>query len=463
MFTVVIPQRVEGPDPHEVVSSVSRSVLRSAFETLVDREHSFRPGLAANWSLRDDTTWVFELRPGVVCHDGEPFTAESVVATCERFTSPTTRNIMAGALSAVRRISAKDDLTVVFETERPTSELPLALGRVPMMSTGSCRGSESLAGTGPFRLLGIEEERATFESFDAYWGGPPSLESVCFQTVSEPETRLATVRDGRADIATNLDPTVLDAPPGDFRIESRTNMLSTSIMLNLRVGPLADTRVRTALNLAVDVEGLIRVALHGAGVPLASAVGPEYFAHDPSITPHPYDPESARGLLADANAERFSLRLAVPSGRYPRGEEAAEYVARNLEEVGVDCVVEPLDWPAFVRGIEDKSHEAFYMQISTMATERLLANEFSSRTKGIGWHYYENPGVDDLVQRASETLDEHERAILLRGALRELHQDPPWIFLFNQADVYAVGPQVHGWEPLSNGFIDLSQTSRDDD
>lgn len=456
-LVVALPMQVEGHDPHEVISSVSRSVLRSCFETLVDREHGFRAGLAEEWAAVADG-WRVRLRDDVRFHDGKLLDAAAVVASCRRFVDPGTKNIMAGALSGVR-LRELDAKTVLFETGRPSPALPLALGRVPIV--GAPRdGTPFLSGTGPFQLKYFSAGEVTLERFDDYWGGRPRLEVTHWRTLEQPADRVQAIKDGGVHLATNLDPGVREEEVEPAVLVRCTSMLSTSIMLNLATEHLDDVRVRRALNLAVDIDGLIENALNGSATPLASAIGPGYFGHEPDLRPYPHDPEQARRLLREAGAENLELNIAAPRDRYAASDRALEHIAADLGAVGISCRISTQDWEPFVKGISDKSHQAFYMQISTMAAERLFANEFSSEAKGIGWHHYQNARVDELVRAANSELDDARREQLLRETCIELHDDPPWIFLYNQDDVYGVANDVQDWEPLRNGFVDLRPAAR---
>jgi ABC-type transport system substrate-binding protein len=455
-LVVAIQQRLEGPDPHSVISSVSRMVLRSSFETLVDREHGFVGGLATAWEpVSGGCRWRFRLRDGIRFHDGRPLDSRAVAEACERFQS-TADNIMAGALSEVTSVEMPADDEIVFVTERPSPALPLAFGRVPIALSTASGG---VVGTGPFRLgpIGAIDNDVVFERFDGYWGGPAPSSQVRWTTIQDAGARFEAVRSGEAHIAGALHPHVLSDDREAVRIVTHRNMLSTGIMLNLKVDGLGDTRVRQALNIGLDRDALIAEVFNGAAAALPSPIGPDYFGFSSEVPLYPYDPERARQLLSEAGHEQITFQLSVPAGRYATGGAAAAFIAESLAEVGVSIELRELQWGPFVDGIMEKRHEAFYMQVSTMASERLLANEFSSRQRGVGWHFYENEAVDELVEAANRELDEERRAELIRRAAAELHNDPPWIFLYNEYDIYALAPEVDGWQPLANGFIDVSR------
>jgi peptide/nickel transport system substrate-binding protein len=44
--------------------------------------------LAKYWTLIDERTWEFKLRPGVLFHDGKPRTAEDVALSIARIPTP---------------------------------------------------------------------------------------------------------------------------------------------------------------------------------------------------------------------------------------------------------------------------------------------------------------------------------------------------------------------------------------
>ena len=67
--------------------SVDFPVLINIFDTLISRDSSLslKPGLALSWQAVDSTTWEFVLRRGVRFHNGEPFNAQAVKFSFERY------------------------------------------------------------------------------------------------------------------------------------------------------------------------------------------------------------------------------------------------------------------------------------------------------------------------------------------------------------------------------------------
>ena len=99
-------------DPHAVALLYHTRVSTQVYESLVNRDAQFRlePSLALSWQAVGPTAWRFALRPGVVFHDGTPFTADDVVFSIERALGPTSqRSFQLKGVKAARKV---DDLTV---------------------------------------------------------------------------------------------------------------------------------------------------------------------------------------------------------------------------------------------------------------------------------------------------------------------------------------------------------------
>ena len=73
-------------DPHSLNESLQLTIVGNVFEPLVtrDRDYKLTPALATDWKQTSPTVWRFNLRKGVVFHDGTPFTADDVIFSYER-------------------------------------------------------------------------------------------------------------------------------------------------------------------------------------------------------------------------------------------------------------------------------------------------------------------------------------------------------------------------------------------
>ena len=94
-ITIVMPEELDIVDPcHASRSNIGRVVKQNVAETLTEinpDDASITPRLATSWERIDDRTWRFQLREGVVFHDGTPMDAEAVATSINRTLNPEPR------------------------------------------------------------------------------------------------------------------------------------------------------------------------------------------------------------------------------------------------------------------------------------------------------------------------------------------------------------------------------------
>lgn len=97
-------------DPHKVESDVEFNILSDLFTGLVtiDNKGNAQPSLAASWDTKDNKTWVFHLRPGIVWSDGSPITAQDVVFSWQRLIDPKTASPYESYLGSMHVLNAGD-------------------------------------------------------------------------------------------------------------------------------------------------------------------------------------------------------------------------------------------------------------------------------------------------------------------------------------------------------------------
>ena len=107
----------------------------------------------------------------------------------------------------------------------------------------------------------------------------------------------------------------------------------TILTINNKAGPLADVRVRRAIQHAIDRQALVDAAVGGYGTPIGSHFAPHNAAYVDLTGMYPYDPAKARALLKEAGAENLELTLRLPPPTYAR--RGGEVIAGMLSEVGI--------------------------------------------------------------------------------------------------------------------------------
>ena len=284
----------------------------------IDCEGALRPALAVAWRRIDPLTMEFDLREGVRFHNGDRFTADDVVATMRAQRDPANRSAQGqGILSVIAECTRVDDYRVRLRTSFPDGML---LNRLHIASAIYPRSILERHGPRAFLDHPIGTGGYVFERWDRgreivlsrnpdHWADAVTVDELRFPIMDQKDW-VDALRARQLDIALNLDPHDALRVHEDEGLEMRRREAAFSHWFLLRhTGPLADRRVRLALNYAVHRHLLCNVASHGWAAPQTSLLTPGQVGHDPALTPYPYDPDYARALLREAGyAGGFVLR-----------------------------------------------------------------------------------------------------------------------------------------------------------
>src|SRR5215813_11743897 len=224
-------------DPHSADEALSNSFKNNIYEGLVRFNEKLEPepGLAVSWKTVNPTTWRFQLRGGVVFHDGTPFTADDVVFSFGRQRSK--GSMMSAHLATVKSIRKIDEATVEIVTNGPDPILLRNLTESFIMSKRWCEqhattepvlgmNEETYAsrhenGTGPFQVLErVPDTRTVLAPFPNWWDLPNKQYATTraeFRPIANAATRLAALISGEVDLAYPVAPqdvTRLKEQPG---------------------------------------------------------------------------------------------------------------------------------------------------------------------------------------------------------------------------------------------------------
>mgnify|MGYP004521419151 CR=1 FL=1 len=330
-ITIVLPEQPSNLEPcGSILTDVGQVVSQNITETLtvVDAaDGSVDPKLATEWSQVDPLTWRFKLREGVTFQDGEAFDANAVKFSVDRMTSKAfTCNNLAKFGNDTITVEVVDPSTVDIKSTRPQPILPTLISVAMIVSpkTSATAATNAPVGTGPYSLAEATPERIVLQRAENYWGDAPAVTKATYVWRGESSLRIAMIQTGEAD----LTPTIaLQDATDPNRDVSYLNSETTAVRIDMDYAPLDDVRVRKALNMAIDWEGM--AGLFGDDALRASQmVPPGINGHDKDLAPWSYDPDGARALLEEARAAGVpvdtEINLVGRNGIYPNGTEAME-------------------------------------------------------------------------------------------------------------------------------------------
>ena len=187
------------------------------------------------------------------------------------------------------------------------------------------------------------------ERNEDYYGEPAKLDRMIYRQITDPATRIAALRAGEINMVT--EPTwdeIENLVDEGFQLLLQPNVPSVwYAAFNMKHEALQDVRVRKAINMAIDREGVAREVLKGTGHAEHGILSAGTFAYDPDYKPYPYDPEGAKALLAEAGYGD-GLELTFEIFDYGWNEAWEKWVQRDLKKVGIDLKLDKLEWMTYL-------------------------------------------------------------------------------------------------------------------
>jgi peptide/nickel transport system substrate-binding protein len=454
-------------DPHKTTAYASFQVLENVYDTLVqpDENLDMAPALAESWETSDDQlTWTFSLRDGVTFHNGDELTADDVVYSYNRIIDEELAN--AYRFAAIESVEAVDDLTVEITVKEPAPNLLAQIGAFKGMAivheenVTSGDVTRNPIGTGPFKMENYRSgDSITLTANEDYWGDAPDLGSVRYTFVSEPSVALANLQSGEVQWTDNLPPQQVESLEGgdDLEIGRVPSNDYWYFATNQVRKPFDDPRVRQALAWAIDREAITEAAKFGLATVNQTAI-PETSAWYYDYAPYEQDADRARQLLQQAGAGNLSIDMMV-TNEFPETIQAAQVMAAQLDEVGVNLNIRTEDFATWLDEQSQGNFDAFMLGwLGNIDPDDYYYSQHHSSGSN-NYQKYENPELDDLLDRARTETDEDARKDLYDQAAKIIVDDASYTYLYNPEVVQGWSPDLNGYEVRGDRAIRFHETS----
>lgn len=425
----------------------------------------FRPNLATDWKWIDDKTLEFKLREGVKFHNGEEFDADDVVYTINYVTDPSNGVKTIGVVAWMESAEKIDKYTVRIHAKEP---FPVALeylaGPVVMYpneyyaKVGPEGMGKAPVGTGPYKVEAVDVgKRFVLKRNDDYFDGPKgkaSIENVVIRTVPEVNTQLAELFNGKIDFlwqvpsdqAEELEAKggyqVLTAPT--FRVGYIT---MDAVNRTMKDSPMADIRVRQAINHAINREGILNTLVKGSSQLINSACSPNQFGCEQDVTIYDYDVEKAKQLLKEAGYENG---FEVDFYAY-RDRMLAEAMIGMLAEVGIKANLNYMQYNALR---EKRLKEGVPMAFLTWGSNSIadVTNSTSEFFKLGLEDDAQDKEVAEWLQVADTSTDPEKRKEGYTKALKKIADEAYWVPLWTYSTNFALSPEL-SYEPTPDEIV----------
>jgi peptide/nickel transport system substrate-binding protein len=348
-------------------------LFTSVYDTIVTRDvdGTLIPAIAESWEYsNDNTVLTLKIRDGQTFTDGEALDAAAVVASLEvSRTAPAT----SGRLASISTVEAVDPSTVTITLSAADAAL------LPTFSTdaGAVGAPEKLTdessqlnpvGSGPYTLdqsATTVGSTYTLKRNPSYWDKDSyPFQTVTVQVIPDPTAVQNALQSGQIDYAgATPETTSIFSDTSKYTVGSQNPQAIAGLWLADRAGTvvpeLADLRVRQAINLALDREGVAENIQKGSNFPSNQIFNPNGKAFDKDrLSDTAYNVTNAKQLLADAGyADGFSVTM--PSTFLSTTYEST--ISQQLADIGITVTWETVPFQDFYSKVFAGNYGMFFL------------------------------------------------------------------------------------------------------
>jgi oligopeptide transport system substrate-binding protein len=517
--------------PLSATDKFSNDVTSQLFEGLTKFnafDLSVSPAIASKWESNEDATkWTFKIRPNVYFHDDDCFkdgkgrtvnandvvyaftnlctyspnnkyfdiSFKDYVLGAEEFYFNTRRN--KGYSGTLEGIKALNDSTVEISLKRSYSGFPTMLAAYgcaiypkEAVEKYGVDIKNHPVGTGPFALKYLKaseniilERNINYWAYDEKGNQLPYLDALKFSFIKENKTEVLEFKNGKLDMISQIPGEYIKEfkdgsliKKNNYTYQSTPSMSTFFYGFNINSPTFKDTRVRKAINLALDKKKFTEYTMQGQAVPAdKSLVSPVQAFEDQgydfsNIKGHEFNPEKARKLLAEAgfpNGKDFPEFVIEVNNGNEVNILSAEFIQSSLKEVlNINTKINQLPTTEHFQNIYNNSCDLWkYRFTADFPDPANFLNQFYGKNVPADIEdpsytnatRYKNATFDSLIDLANNAKSNKERYVLFQKAEQVLIDDAAFIPLFHNENNMVVKGHAKNFPLNGMDHRDLSK------
>ena len=486
-------------------------------ETIYNRLSEFErgstnviPGLATSWDISpDNLTYTFHLRDGVKFHTTPYFTptrnfnADDVLFTFNRMLDkdmpfrkayPTEFPYFTdmGMDKNIKSVEKIDDHTVKFTLNTVDAAFIQNMA-MHFASIESAEYADKLLkagnpsdinqkpiGTGPFVFKSYQKDsNIRYTGNKDYWRPEDvKIDNLIFAITTDPSVRMQKLKKNECQITIYPRPADLQSLKEDTNLKMpsqagfNTGYIAYNVMDKIKgsdePNPMAQLKVRQALDMAVNKQQIIDSVYQGAGQLATNVLPPTQWSYDESIKDAPYDPEKAKQLLKEAGIkEGTEITLwAMPVQRpyNPNAKLMAEMLQSDWGKIGIKAKIMTYEWGEYIKRSKGGENGAMLIGWSgdNGDPDNWLGTLFGcDAINGNNFSKWCNPEFDKLITAAKNTTDKEQRTKLYEQAQQLLKEQVPLTPIAHSTVYQPMRKNVEGFKISPLGLMSFYGVSVD--
>ena len=469
---------------------VPMNVFDRLFETRMENGTAqVTESLCTEYAVSEDgLTYDFTLREGVVFSNGNELTASDVQYTFERLLKAGQENmdipeevagadeVESGDADALEGFRVTDDTHFSVTLNKPNAGFTAELS-APAMSIVDRETMEEVKnfgsdpadtiGSGPYVVTEWKaNDHYTLEYNPKYWGEEPTVKKVIVSVIPDANTQNLMFQSGELDMIDlqSLDNAIVES---DYKTLYADQIVSTPVVgmtyltFNENQKYLKDVRVRKAIGMAIDVDGIIESIFFGNASRETGLIPTGIWGHNDSMEAPAYDPDAAKALLKEAGYKKgeITFEIAMDSAADSSIRLVGQVISEELKEIGIKAKLKTYDHAAWLDLRNSSGMDSFVatwlMDYNDPANimYTFFGSEKNTAQRSLN---YPDREIMDRVAAAGAIVDDAEREAEYQ-ALEEkiIGEDAAWFPMFERIHLYCIGERVESFTPQWAGFSDF--------
>jgi len=364
------------------------------------------------------------------------------------------------------RVEKVDAMTIKIVTKSPNPAMPNTMSNFysAMFSPksfddkGNFAGTTAPATTAPYMITEWKQgEYSVLTAFDGYRGGAPAVKKITIRSLPDPSTRVNALKAGEIDALMDLgsiQPEQVDSLKANKEIKVSTQDIALShyLYFNSSKAPYDNVKVRQALSMAVDREGLVKNTFLGYAIPGRSVIPPLAKKWARTDLKPAYDPAKAKAMAQEALGGKTVKAVLVLSTaqttRYPY-KSAAEIMQQAWKPLGFDVEIRIMDQAAWTAATAAGDYDISFstQSLPNGDPDFIFANYLASNgasAKGKSFNY-KNSEADALIAAAAREIDQAKRKAAYDKLQQIAMDDMVFSPLFYDQLIYACKTKVQNY------------------
>ena len=489
-------------EPKSIDPQISTDVNGGTVDDLVTegltrkgKNGTFVPGLAKSWDKSaDGLKWTFHLRDGIKWSNGDPITAQDFKNGWLRALNPQTASQYSYMLYPIKNaekynkkaVSAEkvgikviNDKTLEVELEAPVPYFDslvafktyMPLNQKFFDKTGDSYFTEAnkTLSSGAYTMeKWTHGSEIVFKKNPNYWDAANvKVENIVYKIIPDNNSSLNAFNNKEVDV-TSITAEQAKGFKDNPKMISKNDGSVWYLLFNFNNKTLANLKVRKALLMAIDREGLVNNVLNGYGTAAKTLVPKgigikgldnKDFTEGVPTSTLGYNPVEAKKLLAEGLKELGLQKLpdlTMIFNDSGNNKVISEYIQESLRtNLGVNLKIEGMTFQSRLDKMQHRDYEIALAGYNGDYNDAITYLDRFLTKDGNNFSDYSNPRYDELVKKVKSSGNQEERVKNMIEMERIIAEDMPVGLLYYRQNTKLLNPRVHNivFSPIGKDFV----------